>query len=178
MRSTNVAQPDGARLVTVSGEVDIATASELRHAVHDACGYLPLYIQLDLQAVTFIDASGLRGLWDAALELRGSGVPFRVSPVSDVVRRVLEVSESATWLSWTPASSQTPTSVARPSMPSPRHIRHRPRSRGPATSESAIVQPPAPTCSHGQSDQSPSGEARDERGRPPEAARDRDQLTG
>jgi len=100
MRSTNVAQPDGARLVTVSGEVDIATASELRHAVHDACGYLPLYIQLDLQAVTFIDASGLRGLWDAALELRGSGVPFRVSPVSDVVRRVLEVSESATWLSW------------------------------------------------------------------------------
>ncbi|MDA0169527.1 STAS domain-containing protein [Solirubrobacter taibaiensis] len=58
--------------VTVSGDVDLATAPQLERALHDACALAPLVL-LDLSAVSFMDSSGLHVLVAAATRRRRSG---------------------------------------------------------------------------------------------------------
>jgi anti-sigma B factor antagonist len=54
----------------VKGEIDLATADQLRAALHDAMAADPSVI-LDMEGVTFIDASGLRVVLNAANSLNG-----------------------------------------------------------------------------------------------------------
>jgi anti-sigma B factor antagonist len=46
-------------VVTLSGEVDIATADGFRAAVHRACEMRHDTVEVDLSAVSFIDSSGI-----------------------------------------------------------------------------------------------------------------------
>lgn len=80
-------------LVTVVGDVDLATALELRAqltpAVEAAAGHSDGLV-LDLREVDYLDSSGLRLLAALAHEL-GEGLTV-VAPEGTPTRRVLEVS--------------------------------------------------------------------------------------
>lgn len=97
MRSIDVAvDPGGAgrpMVVTVAGDVDLATAPELRAqlapAVEAAAGH-PHGLVLDLCEVGYLDSSGLRLLAALASDL-GEGLTV-VAPSGTAARRVLEVS--------------------------------------------------------------------------------------
>jgi anti-sigma B factor antagonist len=80
-----VAAGDGTWLIA-SGEIDIATSPKLAAAlaVHD-------YEGVDLQAVSFIDVSGLRVLLNAGREARAAGRRFAVANPSPMIRRLLSL---------------------------------------------------------------------------------------
>lgn len=81
--------PSG-RMLTVAGELDIATAPELvdmlarlRHHRHA--------VTLDLAEVTFMDSTGLTTLMDAYMQAQQNGWSFSVRRPSPPVRRVFEL---------------------------------------------------------------------------------------
>jgi anti-sigma B factor antagonist len=81
---------DGRRIVAVHGEVDLATADQLRGALADpgAAGELVA----DLAGVDFMDSAGLGVLARAAVDLREAGVRLVVARLTSRVRRVIEIS--------------------------------------------------------------------------------------
>jgi anti-sigma B factor antagonist len=70
--SLAVRESDGGTVVTVAGELDVATAPQLAQALADAQGQ----VTVDLSATTFADPAALRVLLGA----RADGVPIRVLP--------------------------------------------------------------------------------------------------
>ena len=76
------------RTVDVAGELDLATAPQVRAAVAaalaDGCGTLVL----DLGEATFIDSSGLHLVVDADARCREVGVVLVVRPAPDPVQHV------------------------------------------------------------------------------------------
>jgi anti-anti-sigma factor len=64
------------RVLTLGGEIDLATADELRAVLDRALADDPDVV-VDLRAVTFIDAAGIRAFLGAASVLNGSG-PLRI----------------------------------------------------------------------------------------------------
>jgi len=88
--------PHGVRLAVV-GEVDLATAPQLRSAVADAVAAGSRVIDLDLEQVSFIDSTGLAGL----LQAREAAAPLAVVTVVEAsrnVRRLLDLTGLATVL--------------------------------------------------------------------------------
>lgn len=85
--------PDRPAVVTVTGDVDLATAPELRSrlapTVESAAGD-GRGLVVDLRDVCYLDSSGLRLLAALARDL-GDGLTV-VSPAGTATRRVLEVS--------------------------------------------------------------------------------------
>jgi anti-sigma B factor antagonist len=78
--------------ITVSGELDLATAPQLE-AVFEALDPAPSErVLLDLEAVTFLDSSGIRALVRAKRRLDGIGAPLVVDGISPAARQVLEIS--------------------------------------------------------------------------------------
>jgi len=67
-----VRQSDAGTVVTVAGELDVATAPELAQALADAEGQ----VTVDLSATTFADPAALRVL----LAARADGIRIRVLP--------------------------------------------------------------------------------------------------
>lgn len=93
--SIHVARGNGVTTLTLTGELDLASAPALFDAV---AGLRPLTTDLviDLAAVTFIDSSGLRALLaarEAAADDRGTRVKLTGSTRS--VSRLLELSGTA-----------------------------------------------------------------------------------
>ena len=83
------ALPDG-RLVTVRGELDMATASQLGDALQPN-GVSLTYV--DVSELTFIDSSGLRALIGAAAEAQRSGGALRLrGTLQPIVERTFHVS--------------------------------------------------------------------------------------
>jgi anti-anti-sigma factor len=56
---------EGSERLHVSGALTAATAPALRARVRDAAGHGPTHMELDLQAVTALDAAGVAALLDA-----------------------------------------------------------------------------------------------------------------
>jgi anti-sigma B factor antagonist len=84
---------DGRGLViTVAGEVDIATSPELRDACLEAVNNGAGPVGLDLGGVTFLDSSGISVLVQARQRLAAMGRGLELRAVSRPVRRVFEVS--------------------------------------------------------------------------------------
>lgn len=77
---------EGRPVVTVSGDLDIATARELRAALPSVSAGAPA--MLDLSGVTFIDSSGL-GLLNELVS--GGGWQLRSGEIHPRVRRALVV---------------------------------------------------------------------------------------
>ncbi|MDW3216578.1 MAG: STAS domain-containing protein [Ilumatobacteraceae bacterium] len=75
-------------VVRVAGEVDAASVSEFRRAVR-WCDEDPIVQALDLTAVTFFDAAGVRCLVESAWPLR----PHNLVIGSSAVRRTFELCE-------------------------------------------------------------------------------------
>jgi anti-sigma B factor antagonist len=82
----------GHRIVlAASGEVDIATAPELREAVDAVLASGALDVWLDVSAVTFMDSTGVRALLDTRDALSGTGRTFAVICPPGPVRRVIQI---------------------------------------------------------------------------------------
>ncbi len=93
MQLTVTVQPGvAATVLSVQGELDMATAETLWAQVQDVLEPPPNSLLLDLTDLDFIDSSGCRGLLRAAREGQRVGVPVAivVPPTNGKVRRVLE----------------------------------------------------------------------------------------
>jgi anti-anti-sigma factor len=75
----------------VRGELDAGSAPQLGEAIAQAAS-TGTALHLDLGAVDFIDSSGLRVVAEAVRLAKQDGRDFRISAMSDAVRRVFEVS--------------------------------------------------------------------------------------
>jgi anti-sigma B factor antagonist len=60
--SVSVESADGSVVVHVAGEIDMASAPELRDALAEAVRRPPLRLTVDLAQVSFMDSSGLNAL--------------------------------------------------------------------------------------------------------------------
>lgn len=60
--TTAVTTRDGATVLTVTGEVDLATAPALENAIDAALGSEPASLIIDLTAVTFLASAGMAAL--------------------------------------------------------------------------------------------------------------------
>src|ERR1700758_5232896 len=81
------ADPDGQPVITVAGDLDIASVEGLRAAVDAAMAKRPEELTFDLAALRFMDSAGIAVLLGAARDV--SSVRLR-SP-SAAVRRVVEL---------------------------------------------------------------------------------------
>ena len=86
-----VQRDDGVATMVVSGELDLATAPLLSAAV--AGHGVARLLVLDLNAVTFIDSTGVRVLIEADHSCAGSGSRLVVLTGDGPVRRVLDLCE-------------------------------------------------------------------------------------
>ena len=75
--------------VTISGEIDIATCRIMREAL--ATGLGPAHLEVDMSAVTFIDASGIGVLLAARQRAVDAGGSLTVRAPSWAVRRLTGV---------------------------------------------------------------------------------------
>ena len=78
-------------VVTVRGEVDLATAPELESCVSRALEGAPSAVILDLAALNFIDSSGLRVLVTLAGAATASGSSIALRNVPSHAQRVLDL---------------------------------------------------------------------------------------
>lgn len=77
-------------VVTVAGEIDIATAAQLRDRLAGPAGGGQQVI-VDLSGVSFIDAAGLRVLAGAAAQAVARGGGLQLAAASRPARRVLVI---------------------------------------------------------------------------------------
>jgi anti-sigma B factor antagonist len=80
----------GCVLVAAAGEIDISTVSRLR-GVLDALAAAGLRVIVDLDQVSFIDATGLGALAGAAGRAAAAGGSLHVTAVAPRVRQLLAV---------------------------------------------------------------------------------------
>lgn len=78
-------------VVTVAGEIDIATTPHFRTLLEEAVDTGRDVVVVDMAKVTFIDAAGLSALQHAALRLRSTGRQLEVDGASAQARWLLDV---------------------------------------------------------------------------------------
>ncbi|HEX5173893.1 MAG TPA: STAS domain-containing protein [Gaiellaceae bacterium] len=86
-----VDQRDGRVVVSLSGELDLYNAEEVRSVLLDACAAEPRTLVVDLEGVRFIDSTALGVLIEARSRLADRG-GFRLAAPGLETRRALEVS--------------------------------------------------------------------------------------
>lgn len=79
-------------VLSVRGELDVATVAALRAGVQEALAAAPAALHLDLSALAFIDSTGCRELLRAARagSAAGTEVDLVLPPVNRQVRRIVE----------------------------------------------------------------------------------------
>jgi anti-sigma B factor antagonist len=83
-------QADGWTVVSVAGEIDIATVSQLRPALESAVSG-GAQVTADLSGVTFMDSTGLGVLIQALKHSQATGGDFRLVVTQPNVKKVLEI---------------------------------------------------------------------------------------
>jgi anti-anti-sigma factor len=78
-------------VLTLQGEVDVSTSSELGAHLDDAIDRGRLFVVLDLASLEFIDGSGLRVIGAAANRLSRSGGALSIRSPSPMVLRLLDI---------------------------------------------------------------------------------------
>lgn len=90
---------DGSRVVlTLAGELDMASADRLQQAIDDEGLRAETSVVLDLQQLQFIDSTGLRVMLRALERCRARGQDFAITPGSPQVQRLLSITGVATHL--------------------------------------------------------------------------------
>src|SRR5581483_3263034 len=87
--SVNIRRKRRAVIVSVAGEIDMATAGRLESSVR---GHADLDVTVDLEGVTFMDSSGITALVRLQRQVMDEGHTLRVTGERPNVRRVLEIS--------------------------------------------------------------------------------------
>jgi anti-anti-sigma factor len=85
---------DGTTVVTAAGEIDMATASELRECLIGTQGR----VVVDLRGVSFLDSSGIATLVTARARLLESSGDLQLRKPQGIVRKVLEVTGLDSWI--------------------------------------------------------------------------------
>ena len=85
-----VAEADGV-CMKLTGELDIASAPELRDSLAGQSEEPGRSILVDLAEVTYLDSTGISVLVVAAKRVRSEGGSFMVANASGAVRRILEI---------------------------------------------------------------------------------------
>lgn len=78
-------------VMTVRGEVDLASAPKLAAALSELIGRGHSLVALDLEAVEFIDSTGLGVLVGSVRRLRDEGGDLILRAASPAVTRILEM---------------------------------------------------------------------------------------
>jgi anti-anti-sigma factor len=89
-----MSRPDsgGTLSLAVTGEIDMETVGRLTAVLFDAIATPGVAeIVVDFSGVTFCDAVGIQGLYDAYAQARSGGIRLRLSNLQRPVRRVLEI---------------------------------------------------------------------------------------
>jgi anti-sigma B factor antagonist len=81
----------GHRLVSPTGDIDLATAPQLRQDLVEASAEGPTLVVLDLGDVDFLDSVGLSVIVGGHKRLRHGGGALHLAAPSSIVRRVLGV---------------------------------------------------------------------------------------
>ena len=102
--SVSVSTAEAAAVVHVVGELDVATAPELREAVVGLVRQDVSEVVIDLAALEFIDSSGLSVLVGAHKRLRERGGELRLRAVPSQAANVLRVTGLADILATEPAA--------------------------------------------------------------------------
>jgi anti-sigma B factor antagonist len=89
-------------VVTVRGEVDLATSPELESIVQQAFAVGPQSVLLDLGGLTFIDSSGLRVLVALSNDARAREAKLVLRNVPRHAERVLHLTGLAEWFDRAP----------------------------------------------------------------------------
>ena len=91
--STRAVHADTAVVVVVEGELDLASSTHLQREVL-ALFALPVHVvTLDLDALTFMDSSGLNVLNRVRNEAEDRGIKLTLRNVREPARRVLDVTQ-------------------------------------------------------------------------------------
>jgi anti-anti-sigma factor len=78
-------------VLVLAGEIDMATAGELRTATHRATTEAPARIVLDFAGVTFCDSQGLSTLISLHREVAAAGGRLVLVNVGEFMARLLEI---------------------------------------------------------------------------------------
>lgn len=89
----SVREEDGARVLVVGGEIDVATSPELRHRLHQLLDGGASSITVDLSDTSFMDSSGLGVLVGVLKRLRDEQRTdaLVLAGLQDPVRRVFDI---------------------------------------------------------------------------------------
>jgi len=87
----DVTETDGAAVVQVAGDLDIATAPQLRHELLDLIGRSVRIVTVDLAQIDFIDSTGLAVLISGLKRLREGGGDLTLRSPSRTALRLLEI---------------------------------------------------------------------------------------
>jgi anti-sigma B factor antagonist len=122
----------GRSIITVTGDIDLATAGDLLDRLTTLIGSARRNFGLDLSDVTFIDCAGLRTLTAVSTHVRANGASLRLTAMSPAVVRLLELVDAVRDTTL-PAVAPTPAAVRpahiaarRPPVPGPRSPSGRP----------------------------------------------------
>jgi stage II sporulation protein AA (anti-sigma F factor antagonist) len=86
------ARADGRRhVITLSGELDLATAEVLESSVAEACSDGARELLLDLEQLRFMDSTGLRAVLMARERCEGDGCELYLARPQRAVRQLLEL---------------------------------------------------------------------------------------
>jgi anti-anti-sigma factor len=85
-----VVDGEGGPVLHVRGEIDLATAGELRARVGEHARSVAAAVVLDVSAVTFIDSTGLKALVGAQADL-GDGRRLTLLGLPPLFHRVLSI---------------------------------------------------------------------------------------
>ncbi|SNT16934.1 anti-anti-sigma factor [Streptosporangium subroseum] len=84
---------NGSVVITVAGELDLATRSDLCDYVHHILNIHADTVIIDLAGVTFIDASGLSALIVLRRHARDLGTPLLLAEAPPVVLRLIKLTD-------------------------------------------------------------------------------------
>jgi stage II sporulation protein AA (anti-sigma F factor antagonist) len=83
--------PDGAFVVRLGGELDLAGSADVTGTLRRIGGSAPFRIVVDLSRLTFIDSSGLNALVASSREVERAGGSIVLASPSPHVARILEI---------------------------------------------------------------------------------------
>lgn len=89
--SLSVRHETGVAMVSIEGELDLASAGELESCLAELTGSPVTGLVVDLTGVTFIDSAGINALLKGRRLAEAGGRAYRVCNASGLVREVLDV---------------------------------------------------------------------------------------
>jgi anti-anti-sigma factor len=87
--------PEGTALLALGGELDLATSGRFSVLVDEVRAERPRVVVADFEQVSFIDSSMLRELLRSHRDLAGEGARLIVAAAQPTVRRLLELTGTA-----------------------------------------------------------------------------------